>query len=150
MSAGHGQGGPPQPIPYAGKVEGPTRRLDLLLRKSPTLTVKPGVAIDGQFHDLDWGPVAFQVPADRTVRVEVWMYLTRQMGWASYALEQHEPAALEYVAPAAARYSGRLGPVGTVKRQGRLYLGCMLGFLVLALLPILGLLVLLVAAVIRG
>ncbi|MEP6816341.1 MAG: hypothetical protein ABI873_12400 [Marmoricola sp.] len=136
-------------IPYAGKVEGPTRRLDLLLRKSPTLSVKPGVAIDGQFHDLEWGRVAFEVPADRTVRVEVWMYLNRQLGWASYALEAREPAALEYLAPAAARYSGQLGPVGTLKRKGRLYLGCMLTFLLLALLPLLGILVLVVAALFR-
>lgn len=141
---------PEEPIPYDGKIEGPTRRLELVLRKSPTLTVKPQVGIDGQFHDLEWGRAVFEVPADRTVRVEAWIYLTRQMGWASYALEAGEPAALEYLAPAAARFSGQLGPPGTVKRKGRVYVAFMVVLLFLALIPLLGLLVLIVAAIVRG
>ncbi len=140
----------PSLIPYDGEIDGPTRRLELVLRKSPTLVVKPQIAIDSQFHDLDWGRFAFEVPADRTVRVEAWIYLTRQMGWASYALEAGEPAELEYIAPAAARYPGQLGPIGTVKRKGRAYLGCMVVLLSLALVPLVGLVVLLVAALVRG
>lgn len=143
------QGAEPTPISYAGRVEGPMRRLDLLLRKSPTVTAKPGVAIDGHFYDLEWGRVAFEVPADRTVRVEVWMYLGRQMGWAWYALEEGTPAALEYLAPAAARYPGQLGPPGTVRRKGRLYLACMVVFLLLAAIPLVGILVLILVALFR-
>jgi hypothetical protein len=144
-----GDGAQPPAIPYEGTVEGPMRRLELVLRRSPTLTVKPSVAIDSQFHDVDWGRVAFEVPADRTVRVEAWIFLTRQMGWASYALEQGGPATLEYVAPAAARYGGRLGPLGTVKRQGRVYLAFMIVFFVAAMIPLLGILALVIAALIR-
>jgi hypothetical protein len=139
----------PAPIPYDGDAEGPMRRLDMVLRKSPTLVVKPSVAIDGQFHDLEWGRVAFEVPADRTVRVEAWIYLTRQMGRASYALEAGAPARLEYLAPAAARFPGQLGPPGTVKRKGRIYLAAVLFFVVLALIPLIGLVVLLVASLFR-
>jgi hypothetical protein len=137
----------PRLVPYAGDAGGATRTLDLLLRRSPTLDLPPIVAVDGQAHELAWGRAALEVPAERTVRVEVWLELTKKVGTATYALEAGETADLEYVAPAASRFPGRLGPRGTVKRRGRIYLGCMIILLVGAFLPILALVIQILARI---
>lgn len=134
-------------VPYSGDAGGGLRRLDLLLRKSPTIDVLPIVAVDGQAHELPWGTAALEVPAERTVRIEVWLQLNKKVGMATYHLEAGEPASLEYVAPAASRYAGRMGPPGTVKRKGRIYLGCMIVLLVGAFLPILALIIQILAHV---
>lgn len=144
-------GAQPTVIPYSGDAVGPRRRLDLTLQRSPIVRrIPPTVAIDGRSYLVQWGQVAFEVPADRPVHVAVWVEYQRQVGAASVLLAPEMPPTLEYAAPAQFAFAGQLGAPGTVRRKGGVYLGCMLAMLIGALLLLLLVVVLIVSAVVRN
>ncbi len=65
---------PPSVIPYVEYHQGPRRTLTLhLTTGNPLLRAKipPIVIIDGRQYVVYWGPVTFEIPADRAVHVSV-------------------------------------------------------------------------------
>ena len=65
---------PPSVIPYVEYHQGPRRTLLLhLTTGNPLVAAKipPIVSIDGRQYVVYWGPVTFEIPADRAVHVSV-------------------------------------------------------------------------------
>lgn len=60
-------------IPYVDHHDGPRRVLTLHLTSGNLMAEKhaPVTAIDGRRYVVPWGPVHFEVPADRNVHVSV-------------------------------------------------------------------------------
>ena len=65
---------PPSVIPYVEWHSGAKRLLSLLLTTGNALVrakIPPIVGIDGRSYVVYWGPVTFEIPADRNVHVSV-------------------------------------------------------------------------------
>jgi hypothetical protein len=65
---------PPSVIPYVEHHTGPRRTLSLNLTTGNPLVrakIPPIVGIDGRSYVVYWGPVTFEIPADRAVHVSV-------------------------------------------------------------------------------
>lgn len=64
-------------IPYVEYYDGPTRVLTLDLASENKLVVdkyRPIVSIDGRQYVVVWGPVSFEIPAQRNVHVSVHLH----------------------------------------------------------------------------
>ncbi len=91
---------------------GATRRIDLHLRK-PRLALyaglRPTLVIGGRGQPVQWGRGTWQVPADETVMIGVYLF-TRlwYFGRAEFSLEPRHPGALLYRAPVLPFTAGRL------------------------------------------
>lgn len=89
-----------------------TRRIELSLRK-PWFAlywgIKPTLVIGGRGQPAQWGVGTWQVPADRTVVVGVFLFNRMwRFGAAEFALEPQHPPALVYRAPALPFLRGRI------------------------------------------
>lgn len=89
-----------------------TRRIELLLRK-PRLAlyagVRPTLVIGGRGQPTQWGLGTWQVPADRSVSIGVYLFnRVWRFGAAEFTLEPEDAAALEYRAPILPFLPGRL------------------------------------------
>ena len=62
---------PPGVIPYVDFHDGPRRILTVISEGSRliTSTSRPVVLVDGREYHCVWGPVTFEVPADRNVHI---------------------------------------------------------------------------------
>ncbi|SFR71014.1 hypothetical protein SAMN05428970_1096 [Agromyces sp. CF514] len=92
-----------------------TRRIELNLRK-PWFAlhwgVKPTLVIGGRGQPVQWGRGTWQVPADESVAVGVFLFNRMwRYGRAEFALEPGHPPALEYRAPALPFGPGRIRTV---------------------------------------
>ena len=133
--------GYPVVIPYGGPPAASLRMLDLQLIRSPwAWTYKPlgqsqpvTVGIDGLSYIRSWGRHLFEIPADRHVNLSVHIVSNTQAGTAWLVLSPHEPAVLDYSAPANINFSGSIGPRGTTSAKGAGLQGCLLAGLVIAL-----------------
>ena len=88
------------------------RRIELTLRK-PWFAlyggIKPTLVIGGRGQPAQWGIGTWQVPADETVVVGVYLFNRMwRFGRAEFALEPHDPPALVYRAPALPFLPGRI------------------------------------------
>jgi hypothetical protein len=89
-----------------------TRRIELTLRK-PWFAlyggVRPTLVIGGRGQPVQWGVGTWQVPADETVTVGLFLFnRVWRFGTAEFALEPHHPPVLEYRAPVLPFGSGRM------------------------------------------
>jgi len=88
------------------------RRIELTLHKpwfAVYARVKPTLVIGGRGHPAQWGIGTWQVPADETVVVRVFLFNRLwRFGQAEFALEPHDPPALVYRAPALPFLRGRI------------------------------------------
>lgn len=89
-----------------------TRRIDLLLRK-PRLAlyagIKPTLVIGGRGQPTQWGRGTWQVPADRTVTIGVFLFnRVWRFGQADFTLAPEDSEALEYRAPLLPFLPGRI------------------------------------------
>ncbi|WP_448808844.1 hypothetical protein [Agromyces bauzanensis] len=89
-----------------------SRRIELTLHKpwfSLFAGVKPTLVMGGRGHPAQWGIGTWQVPADETVVVKVFLFNRLwRFGQAEFALEPQHPPALVYRAPALPFLHGRL------------------------------------------
>jgi hypothetical protein len=121
------------PIPYAGDHDGPTRVLRLHTRRGVVAKAGVTVGIDGAHYHQRWGRAAFEIPADKPVRVVV-SQGGGQIGVAATELTPEQPPELEYRGPAALYLAGSIGAPGTVKQRG-----CLVQLAICALLPLMAL-----------
>lgn len=88
------------------------RRIQLTLRKpwfALHARIKPTLVIAGRGQPAQWGIGTWQVPADETVVVRVFLFNRLwRFGQAEFALEPLDPPALEYRAPALPFLRGRI------------------------------------------
>ena len=89
-----------------------TRRIELTLRK-PWFAlhggIRPTLVIGGRGQPAQWGVGTWQVPADETVVVGVFLFnRVWRFGSAEFALEPRDPPALVYRAPALPFLRGRI------------------------------------------
>jgi len=129
------------PIPYAGHHDGPRRVLQLHTRRGVVAKAGVTVDIDGAHYHQGWGRAAFEIPADKPVRVVV-SQGSGQVGVASTELAPNQPAQLEYRGPAAPYLAGSIGAPGTVKQRG-----CLLQLAIFILLPLVALTLVIVVGV---
>jgi len=91
---------------------GAARRIELTLRKpwfALYAQIKPTLVFGGRGHPAQWGIGTWQVPADETVVIGVFLYNRMwRFGRAEFALEPHHPPALVYRAPALPFLRGRI------------------------------------------
>lgn len=93
-----------------------TRRIDLALHKpwfALYAGIRPTLVIEGRGQPAQWGLGTWQVAADETVIVGVFLFnRVWRFGDAEIALEPHDPPTLVYRAPALPFLRGRmrLGP----------------------------------------
>jgi hypothetical protein len=89
-----------------------SRRIDLTLHKpwfALYAGIKPTLVIGGRGQPAQWGTGTWQVPADETVIVSVFLFNRLwRFGRAESALEPHHPPALVYRAPALPFLRGRI------------------------------------------
>lgn len=89
-----------------------TRRIDLTLRRpwfALYAGIRPTLVIGGRGQPAQWGLGTWQVPADETVTVGVFLFNRLwRFGEAEFALEPDDRPALEYVAPAFVVGRGRM------------------------------------------
>jgi hypothetical protein len=89
-----------------------TRRIELTLRKpwfALYARIKPTLLFGGRGQPAQWGIGTWQVPADETVVVGVFLFNRLwRFGRAEFALEPHHPPALVYRAPALPFLRGRI------------------------------------------
>jgi hypothetical protein len=89
-----------------------TRRIELTLQKpwfALYARVRPTLVIAGRGQPAQWGVGTWQVPADETVLVGVYLFnRVWRFGRAEVALEPHEAPALRYRAPALPFVRGRI------------------------------------------
>jgi hypothetical protein len=95
--------------------DGPsTRRIQLTLRKpwfALYARVRPTLVIAGRGQPVQWGISTWQVPADETVSISVFVFNRMwRFGQAQFELEPQHPPALVYRAPALPFLRGRLSP----------------------------------------
>jgi len=134
-------GSPSAPIPYQGAHDGPRRVLHLQVKRVLKNAGAVHVNIDGLAHVVSWGPVFFEIPADRPVIIRAHQFdiLQRMFGQAEVVLAPEAPAELEYQSAAHNKVEGEMGPPGTTRVRGRARLfwgmGCLMlgavGFVVL-------------------
>jgi hypothetical protein len=90
----------------------PSRRIELTLRKpwyALYAGIRPTLVIAGRGQPAQWGVGTWQVPADETVSVGVFLFnRVWRFGQAEFALEPHYPPALVYRAPALPFLPGRI------------------------------------------
>ena len=90
----------------------PSRRIELTLRKpwyALYAGIRPTLVIAGRGQPAQWGVGTWQVPADETVSVGVFLFnRVWRFGQAEFALEPHDPPALVYRAPALPFLPGRI------------------------------------------
>jgi hypothetical protein len=89
-----------------------TRRIDVTLRKpwfALYARIRPTIVIEGRGQPAQWGSGTWQLPADETVTVGVFLF-TRvwRFGHAQIALEPRHSPSLEYRAPAVPFLRGQL------------------------------------------
>lgn len=89
-----------------------TRRIELTLRR-PRLAlyarIKPTLVIGGRGQPTQWGQGTWQVPADRTVVIGVYLFNRLwRFGQAEFTLAPEDGSALEYRAPMLPFVRGRL------------------------------------------
>ncbi len=94
-----------------------TRRVELTLRK-PWFALyagpRPTVVIGGRGQPAQWGIGTWQLPADATVVVGVFLFnRVWRFGDAEVALDPHDPPALLYTAPSLPFLPGRMRTVAT-------------------------------------
>lgn len=81
-----------------------TRRLELTLHKpwfALYFGIKPTVVIAGRGQPAQWGTGTWQVPADATTTLAVYLFNRAwKFGRAQLTVGQTEPVALRYTAPA--------------------------------------------------
>ncbi|MEU6718488.1 hypothetical protein ABZ897_44090 [Nonomuraea sp. NPDC046802] len=118
------------PIPYAGDHDGPTRVLQLHMRRGVVAKAGVTVGIDGAHYHQRWGRADFEIPADKPVHVVV-SQGGGQIGVAATELTPAQPSELEYRGPAALYLAGTIGAPGTVKQRG-----CLVQLAIFALLPL--------------
>ncbi|GAA5100302.1 hypothetical protein GCM10025760_37450 [Microbacterium yannicii] len=101
---------------------GATRRIELTLHKpwfALYARIKPTLVIAGRGQPAQWGLGTWQVPADETVVVGVFLFNRLwRFGHAEFALEPTHPPALRYTAPALPFGRGRVRlstPAGAVR-----------------------------------
>ena len=89
-----------------------TRRIELNLHKpwfALYWRIKPTLVIAGRGQPAQWGIGTWQVPADETVLVGVYLFNRMwRFGEAEFALEPQHPPALVYRAPALPFLRGRI------------------------------------------
>jgi len=90
----------------------PTRRIELTLHR-PWFAlywgIKPTLVVGGRGQPAQWGVGTWQVPADETVTVGVYLFnRVWRFGQAEVALEPQQAPALEYRAPALPFVRGRI------------------------------------------
>ncbi|HEY3684148.1 MAG TPA: hypothetical protein VGL93_13960 [Streptosporangiaceae bacterium] len=130
------------PIPYAGGHNGPTRVLQLHTRRGAVAKAGVTVGIDGAHYHQAWGRAAFEIPADKPVRVVV-SQGAGQIGAAATQLTPEQPSDLEYRGPAALYLAGTIGAPGTVKQRG-----CLLQLAIFALVPLVALALVIVLVIV--
>ena len=88
------------------------RRIELTLRKpwfAHLAAIRPTLVIAERGQPAQWGIGTWQVPADETVVVGVFLFNRMwRFGRAEFALEPHHPPALVYRAPALPFMRGRI------------------------------------------
>lgn len=88
-----------------------TRRIEITLHKpwfALYLAPKPTLVMDGRGQPIQWGLGTWQVPADRTVIVGVFLFNRLWcFGQAEFTVE-HNVAALTYRAPVLPFFRGRI------------------------------------------
>ncbi|MEV1131229.1 hypothetical protein [Agromyces sp. NPDC049794] len=89
-----------------------SRRIELTLHKpwfSLFAGIRPTLVIAGRGHPAQWGIGTWQIPADETVVVGVFLFnRVWRFGQAEFALEPEHPPALVYRAPMVPFLRGRL------------------------------------------
>ncbi|KAF2413393.1 hypothetical protein B1729_10085 [Microbacterium sp. B35-04] len=89
-----------------------TRRIELTLHKpwfALYARIRPTLVIAGRGQPAQWGLGTWQVPADQTVVVGVFLFNRMwRFGQAEFALEPGHPPALLYKAPALPFLRGRI------------------------------------------
>jgi hypothetical protein len=121
--AGQAPGMTEQPwlIPYVDHYSGATRVLTLDLTSGNSMVVdkhRPIVSIDGRQYVVVWGPVSFEIPAERNVHVSVHLHGNVVGQVASLLLPPGGPVALRY----ATHYTsgvGSLTPIAAAGQQPR-------------------------------
>jgi hypothetical protein len=93
-----------------------SRRIELTLHKpwfALYAGIKPTLVIDGRGQPTQWGLGTWQVPADRTVTLGVFLFNRLwRFGQAEFALEPDDPPAVVYRAPVLPFTSGRMRTPG--------------------------------------
>ena len=89
-----------------------TRRIELTLHKpwfALYWRIRPTLVIEGRGQPAQWGDGTWQVPADETVRVGVYLFNRMwRFGRADTALEPQDPPAIVYRAPVLPFVPGRI------------------------------------------
>lgn len=89
-----------------------TRRIELTLRKpwfALYAGIRPTLVIAGRGQPVQWGLGTWQVAADETVALSVFLFNRAwRFGQADIALEPADPPSLEYRAPALPFTRGRI------------------------------------------
>lgn len=114
----------------------PSRRLNLITRKQPTIAtswVAPVVLLDGHRFPLAWGPNELTIPADRPVHVQCEMPFVRSYGSASTVLQPNQLPELEYSPPSSQWFAGEIGAPGTTKTNGTWFIWAIVGVLVIVI-----------------
>jgi hypothetical protein len=93
-----------------------SRRIELTLHKpwfALYAGIKPTLVIDGRGQPTQWGLGTWQVPADRTVTLGVFLFNRLwRFGQAEFTLEPDDPPAVVYRAPALPFTAGRMRTPG--------------------------------------
>jgi hypothetical protein len=94
------------------KPDQPTRRIELTLHKpwfALYAGIRPTLIIAGRGQPVQWGVGTWQVPADETVVLGVFLFNRMwRFGEAEVALEPHHAPSLVYRAPALPFLRGRI------------------------------------------
>jgi len=89
-----------------------TRRIELTLHKpwfALYARIKPTLVLEGRGQPAQWGPGTWQVPADETVLIGVFLFNRMwRFGQAEFALEPDDAPSLLYRAPALPFLRGRI------------------------------------------
>ena len=95
-----------------GGMSKPSRRIELTLRKpwfALYVGVRPTLVIAGRGQPTQWGPGTWQVPADETVVLGVYLFnRVWRFGQAEFALEPDDAPTLDYRAPVLPFLKGRI------------------------------------------
>jgi hypothetical protein len=104
-------------IPYVDHYSGATRVLTLELTSGNAIVVekhRPIVSIDGRQYVVVWGPVSFEVPAERNVHVSVHVHGNIVGQAASLLLPPGGPVGLRY----ATHYTSGIGSLTPLPAPG--------------------------------
>ncbi|GAA1465118.1 hypothetical protein [Microbacterium thalassium] len=91
---------------------GATRRITLTLTRpwfALYIGVRPTVVVEGRGNPVQWGVGTWQLPADRTATIGVFLFnRVWRFGQADLVLEPDDPPAVTYRAPALPFGRGRM------------------------------------------